>query len=49
MNSVEDIDPSCLGHAGLVYEYVLVSGGLQIGPLCVTVDEHRVRFADIDL
>ena len=25
MNSVEDLDPSCLGEAGLVYEHVLVS------------------------
>lgn len=25
MNSVEDLTPDCLGHAGLVYEYTLVS------------------------
>ena len=25
MNSVEDLTPECLGHAGLVYETVLVS------------------------
>ena len=25
MNSVEDLTPDCLGHAGLVYEHVLVS------------------------
>ena len=25
MNSVEDLTPDCLGHAGLVYETVLVS------------------------
>lgn len=24
MNSVEDLTPDCLGHAGLVYEYTLV-------------------------
>ena len=26
MNSVDDMDESCLGYAGLVYEHVLVSG-----------------------
>ena len=25
MNSFEDLTPECLGHAGLVYEHVLVS------------------------
>ena len=25
MNSVEDLSVDCLGHAGLVYEYTLVS------------------------
>lgn len=25
MNSVEDLTPDCLGHAGLIYEYTLVS------------------------
>ena len=25
MNSVDDMTPDCLGYAGLVYEYVLVS------------------------
>ena len=25
MNSLEDLDPSCLGEAGLVYEHILVS------------------------
>lgn len=27
MNSFDDLDPECLGFAGLVYEHVLVSGG----------------------
>ena len=30
MNSFDDLTPDCLGHAGLVYEHVLVSA-------CVTV------------
>lgn len=25
MNSVDDLTPECLGHAGLVYEHTLVS------------------------
>ena len=25
MNSVEDLEPECLGYAGVVYEHVLVS------------------------
>ena len=29
MNSVEDLSVDCLGHAGLVYEYTLVS--LSVG------------------
>ena len=25
LNSLDDLNPDCLGHAGLVYEYTLVS------------------------
>lgn len=31
MNSVDDLTPECLGHAGLVYEHTLVS-------ICLLID-----------
>lgn len=30
MNSVEDLTPDCLGHAGLVYEYTLVRTAMLV-------------------
>ena len=35
MNSFDDLTPECLGHAGLVYEHVLVSIYFAYSVCCV--------------
>ena len=37
MNSVDDLTPECLGHAGLVYEHTLVSVGHLLGQVCMLI------------